>query len=218
MAIDLIYCAGGNAGLTQIAFEEGWLMGVRSDHWHFPYKLSFIDIDYKKPNFEKHLARVAKERPKYATVPDLSDKEVLESDIERAVRQAEQLRNYCEFVLVVPKLAGQVAMLPQDMAIGYSIPTSYGGAAYPIWELAGRQVHLLGGSPQKQLEAYRYISAIATVLSADGNMAHKCAVQFLKYWQAGKWLKWPNTEKSQYYPCWRQSCQNIKKMWLSEWN
>jgi hypothetical protein len=61
-------------------------LGVRSDKWHFPYPLTFVDIDYKskdpEKSFQAHLKRVAKEKPKLATVPDLSDKEVNEMDIE----------------------------------------------------------------------------------------------------------------------------------------
>lgn len=217
--IDLIYCAGGNPLLSKIAYEEGWLMGVRSDKGHTGgLPIAFIDVEYKSPDFELHLRRVAKERPKYATIPDLNEKTIDDNDIDRAIKQAERLKNYCEIPLIVPKLPGQISMLPAYLAIGYSIPTSYGGAQYPIWELVGRKVHLLGGSPQKQLEAYRYISSIGQVISVDGNMAQKCAIQFLKYWQKGKWIKWNNTEKNQYPHCWRQSCKNIYHMWQNEFS
>lgn len=219
--IDLCYCAGGNTKLTGIAYEEGWQLGVRSDKWHHPYKLTFIDIDYKKPDFEKHLARVAKEQPKFATVPDLSDKELSEIDIERAVNQAERLKNYCEIVLVVPKLTGQIEMLPNELAIAYSVPTSYGGAQYPIWELTGRRVHLLGGNPHEQIKLYRYIQSIGQVLSCDGNMSQKIAIQSCKYWRqtgkmGGQWIDWPVEGKDQYYLAFRESCRNIRQAWLKE--
>lgn len=220
--MDLIYCAGGNPRFTQIAYEEGWQLGCRSDKFHAEgYKLIFIDVDYKKPDFEKHLARVAKEQPKYASVPDLSDQEVSEEDISRAVSQLERLKDYCEIPLVVPKLSGQIDLLPADVAIGYSVPTSYGGAQYPIWELAGRRVHLLGGSPHDQLKLYRYIQPIASVVSVDGNMAHKIALEFCKYWQAkgrngGQWISWTNKARDEQYECFRQSCKNVYQMWQKE--
>jgi hypothetical protein len=223
--IDLIYCAGGNPLLSQIAFEEGWQLGVRSDKSHVGgLKVNFVDIRYKKPNFEKHLRRVAKERPKYAIVPDLSDKEVHEADIEQAIFRAFKLADYCEIPLIVPKLPGQVLTIPKEIAIAYSIPTRYGGAQYPVWELVGRRVHLLGGNPHSQLKYYRHIQGMAQVISADGNMAQKLAVEKLKFWQCGgrvggQWVEWPlrgKENQDQYPHCWRQSCKNIYAMWQKE--
>ena len=167
--IDLIYCAAGNPALVDIAHETGWQLGMRSDASPMKYAPLFIDVDYKKPDFEKHLTIVARHHPKYATVPDLSETEMSEADIARAIKQAERLQPHCETVLIVPKLCGQIAMIPPDIAIGYSIPSSYGGAQYPLWELSGRRVHLLGGSPRKQMHAFLHLSAIAEGTSADGN-------------------------------------------------
>jgi hypothetical protein len=221
LSVQLIFCAGGNAKFTQIAYEEGWALGCRSDKWHYPYPLAFVDVDYKQPDFNLHLKRVAKERPMLATVPDLSDKEVDEADIARAIKQAERLKNHCEIVLIAPKLTGQIEMLPKDIAIAYSVPTSYGGAQYPIWELTGRRVHLLGGSPHEQITLYRYIQSIGEVISIDGNMTQKEALEHCKYWQqsgrvGGQWVKWPVVSRDQQYPCFRLSCQNVLKAWLKE--
>jgi hypothetical protein len=154
-------------------------------------------------------------------VPDLSDKEVNELDIERAVSQANRLKNYCEIVLVVPKVTGQIEMLPAELAIGYSVPTSYGGAQFPIWELTGRRVHLLGGNPHEQIKAYRYIQSIGQVLSCDGNLAQKIAVERCKFWRqggrnGGQWIDWPVVGKDQYYFVFRESCRNIRQAWLKE--
>lgn len=223
--IEIIYAAGGNSELSVIAYEEGWRVGTRSDKWHAPLPITFLDIDYKSKNmeklFEQHLARAAKERPFIATVPDLSDKVVDDRDISRAVNQAIRLADYCRTVLVVPKLTGQIEMLPPGLAIGYSIPTSYGGAQYPIWELAGRRVHLLGGNPHEQIKLYRYISAIGKVISVDGNFAQKMALEYCMYWTqsgrvGGQWHRWPVVSRDQQYPCFRLSCQNILKAWQKE--
>lgn len=214
--IDVIYCAGGNTLLSKIAQEEGWLLGVRSDKHLGDFKATFVDVDYKRPDFAKHLARVIRCKPTYATVPDLSDQAVDLADIERALQQAEQLQQHCTIPLIVPKVSGQLAHIPLDMAIGYSIPTSYGGATYPLWELAGRRVHLLGGSPRKQFEIYRYLSAIAEVISADGNYAQKMATRYAEYWDGKAWLDHPDNRsgKRDLYPeCWRWSCRNILAGW-----
>jgi hypothetical protein len=211
--LDLIYCAGGNEKLARIAHEEGWLLGVRSDRWHHPYPLTLIDINYKNPKFEKHLTRVAKERPKYATVTDLSDQSLDPYDIERAVTQAERLKDYCQFPLIIPKLAGQLDLIPKEWAIGYSVPTTYGGASFLLWEIIGRKVHLLGGSPHRQIELGFFFNVAGQMLSADGNMAQKMAVGFLKYWDNAVWVRWPTSNRDEYYECFRLSCRNIREAW-----
>ena len=217
--IDLIYCAGGNPRLSRIAYDAHWHLGVRSGKSPDGYPIRFVDIDYRHPNFERHLATVGALQPHYATVPDLSEEQVSEQDITRAIQQAERLANYCAVVLIVPKLPGQIALLPDHLAIGYSVPTSYGGAQYPIWELAGRRVHLLGGNPHKQLDIYRYVQAIGTVLSVDGNMAMKLATRYAMYWDSGKWFKHPHVQQKAtdlYLECMRWSLCNIRTAWLQE--
>jgi uncharacterized protein DUF6610 len=212
---DLIYCAGQNRRLMQIALDAGYLLGVRSDRLDYGFPISFVDIDYKAPDFTQHVEIVKKHQPKYATVPDLSEIAVDEADIARAVKQAEQIAAYCETVLIVPKLPGQIAMLPPDVAIGYSVPTSYGGAQYPLWELSGRRVHLLGGSPHEQMLLARYVD----VMSVDGNMAQKIAIQFARYWQAEQWIAHPERGQGKedvYLDCWQRSCINIRQQWSKE--
>src|SRR6266704_2715802 len=212
--MDVIYFAGENKRLMQIAYESGYLLGIRSDLRDDGFPISFVDIDYKHPDFEAHLAIVAKHQPKYATVPDLSETEVSEADVARALAQAACLSQYCEHVLIVPKLSGQLAFIPPQFAIAYSVPTSYGGAKYGVWKLAGRRVHLLGGSPHVQMKLYHYLRD--AIQSVDGNLAQKLALQFAKYWQAHKWVKHPlqgQGIEDLYFDCWRKSCQNIRQQW-----
>jgi hypothetical protein len=218
--LDLIYCAGRNIRLSRIACETGWLLGMRSDSSPTNLPQTFIDIDYKKPDFEKHLEVVACYRPKYATIPDLSEENTSVADVERALKQAERLQKFCQIVLIVPKLAEQLPLIPPEYAIGYSIPSNYGGARFAIWEveehLKGRWIHLLGGSPRKQIEAYLQISSIAHVGSADGNYAQSQAVKYAMYWKRNSWhyheLKGKG-KKDLYLECWQRSCQNIMKHW-----
>ncbi|SRR5260221_9124749 len=212
--MDIIYCAGANERLMKIALDSGYLLGVRSDRNDYGFPISFVDIDYKQPDFTAHLEIVKKHRPKYATVPDLSEAEVSEADITRTVKQAEQLAPYCEIVLIVPKLSGQIAMLPNNVTLGYSVPTKYGGIrTIPAWEFIGRRVHLLGGSPHEQMHLAHYMD----VMSADGNMAQKIAIQFARYWRDGQWVEHPQRGKGiedLYLDCWQRSCQNIYRYWI----
>jgi hypothetical protein len=180
------------------------------------FPITFVDIDYEHPNFAKHFEEVKRHHPRYATVPDLSDSRVCHKDIDRAIRQAQQLVNYCEIPLIVPKLSGQTALLPRDQAIGYSVPSGYGGAQFPIWELAGRRVHLLGGSPKKQIQAYLHLSAIAEVMSIDSNYAQGQAVKYAMYWKNHRWHYHPKKDagcRDLYLECWRWSCIHLRATW-----
>lgn len=212
--VDLIYCAGSNRELMRLASEAGWLLGVRSDRTSYGHPLAFVDIHYKAPDWPRHVRRVAKERPRYAIVPDLSETAVDLADIHRALTQADEIAAYCDVPLIVPKLVGQLAHIPARYAIAYSVPSSYGGATFGPWKLTGRRVHLLGGSPSTQRRFYRVLRHIAEVMSADGNMAQKCAGK-LNYWsERNVWEKAPR--ETAYYECWRRSLANIRRMWQIE--
>jgi hypothetical protein len=221
MNIDVIYCSGANKRFMQIALDAGELLGVQSGRLDYGFPISFVDIDYKKPDFTKHLAMVAKFKPRYAVVPDLSETEDSEEDTLRAVKQADLLGVYCEYPLIVPKRSGQLRFIPSRYAIAYSIWTSYGGAQFGIWKLANRRIHLLGGSPQEQMKLYRYHPGI---MSADGNMAQKMATVHIKFWRARRWLDHPEKmkcgvkeyRKDLYVECWRMSCSNISQQWKRE--
>lgn len=47
--IDLIYCAGKNTRLMEIAYQQSYLLGVRSDGYAYDYPICFVDIEYKNP-------------------------------------------------------------------------------------------------------------------------------------------------------------------------
>lgn len=214
--LDLIFCAGDNREFFQVADAAGFMLGIRSGRQSYGYKVQFVDIEYRRRNFEKHLKVVARYQPKYATVLDLSDEQVSAQDIERAMKQYEQLSCSCQIPLIVPKLPGQIAMLPHNVALAYSIPTSYGGARYELGELIGRRVHLLGGSPHEQMDLYRRLDGWAQVTSVDGNMAMRIARDFSKYWQHGAWVDHPRKGTpglSLYLDCWQRSCTNIRREW-----
>lgn len=213
--MDLIFCAGGNREFFQVAFEAGYMLGLRSGYASYNYRIDFVDNEYKRPQFEKHLKVVIKHQPKYATVPDLSGKEVASQDIERAMHQYNQLSRCCQIPLIIPKHPGQIAKLPPHVAIGYSVPTTYGDAGYDLWELQGRKVHLLGGSPLEQMKIFRLLSGRAQIISADGNMAMGVARNFAQYWDHG-WIDHPEKgtpDKSLYLECWSWSCANIWREW-----
>lgn len=213
----------------RIAQEEGWLLGSRSDYPTYGLPMTLIDIDYKgKTDFEKHIAVVAKTRPKYACAEDLSDKVFDLTDIERAILQVKRLANYCEYPIIIPKLEEQINYIDEKITIGYSIPTSNGGAKYAPEMLSGRKVHLLGGSPQQQIQIYQQIIKKVNVGSVDCNMHQRMANEQCKYWQVitrrsrfrrlqttGDWFLFPGNKKDEnrQLNCFRLSCCNIYQAW-----
>lgn len=220
-----IYTCGDNDKFVQITLEVGgWLIGMRSDKTACA-PISFMDVNYKKPDFNRHLAMVKEHLPRFAVVPDLSNEYVSKEDVLRALHQAEQLTPYCETVLIVPKLAGQLAMIPPDFVIGYSVPSENGEALYYPWQhLRGRRVHILGGSPHFQMRLYRFLQGKSTINSVDGNMAQKMG-WLCKYWsrQCSNWVEHPlkaeNPDERHPdlpYECVRLSLENIRDAWLNK--
>jgi hypothetical protein len=220
--IDPIYTSGDNRAYAALALAAHFLVGIRSDK--SPYHdlpIQFVDINYACPDWSRHLKVVNEFRPRYATVPDLSETQVSQVDIDRALRQADQLAKYCDVPLIIPKLAGQLAFLPVDVAIGFSVVSRYGGVQSVEFELLpmlqGRRVHLLGGSPHRQMEMYRYISCYARVVSADGNMFQLMSGRG-KYWHKGKWIRHPSAGQEPRNPhvvpeCLAWSLSNIRHSW-----
>lgn len=219
--MDLIYTSGNNRAYARMTQEAGWLIGVRSDETPYNLPIQFVDINYREPDWDRHLLMVERFRPRYATVPDLSETKVLQQDIDRALRQIDQISPYCDIPLVVPKLASQLALLPGHIAIGLSVVSRYGGIQsmememFPL--LSGRRIHLLGGSPHKQMEVYRYLSCYTTIMSADGNMFQYMSGRG-KYWHRGKWIRHPYASQMPRNPrvvpeCLLWSLHNIREAW-----
>jgi len=101
-------------------------------------------------------------------------------------------------LVLIPKVPGLVRVIPErigstEILLGYSVPTRYGGSPIGLWELGRRPVHLLGGSPQRQLELSQYLN----VVSVDGNMAHlqahRCRFWSRKPKSKGHWVQLSET-------------------------
>jgi hypothetical protein len=178
-------CAGGNRRFAESAIAHGWGYGCRLPGT--PYApVYFADQDWKKPDRAKYIAALEKYQPQMATVLDLEREEqfnevmVWANEVARIVKQ----------VIIIPKCFGIIDRIPEriggaDVVLGYSVPTSHGGTSVPLWEFGRRPVHLLGGSPQKQMELACYLN----VVSADGNMACKMATSRAAFWRRKKGLK-----------------------------
>lgn len=191
-AVDLIYTVAHFGPqpigvMCCIAVKMGWMYGFQSTTIREPCHASvlmgghwpgFIDNDYFRYDHGLHLATVEKWRPKYCTVRDVMTREQCEKEgieyysLDQILRWAEELEAYAENVIVIPKF-DCLADIPDKYMLGYSIPTSHGGTPLPIQAFAGRRVHLLGGSPNKQIAYWQELPD--DVVSLDNNYLLKLA-------------------------------------------
>lgn len=222
----LIYCAAGAPRMAQIALEAGFRYGCRLPGTVYG-PLYFADQDWKKPNRAAYMAALARHRPHMATVLDWER----EDQLGEVLGWAEEAAQHVERVLIVPKVIGQVHRIPRrvggrEVVLAYSVPTRYGGTQVPAWEFSGRPIHLLGGSPRKQIRIWHYLSVSAEVVSTDGNYAHKLATQFCRVWSNGTARYADNRWQPQLkdmdgrewgqdapYEAFRRSCINIVAAW-----
>lgn len=230
MNLDLIFCAAGNPAMMRIAVAAGYRYGARLPDTVYPEiaPLWFCDQDYARPDRAGYMAALAVHRPAMATVLDLERADQLPEVLDWAAEAAQ----YAGRVVIIPKCYGIIARLPRviagaEVVLGYSVPTRYGGTAVPCWEFAGWPVHLLGGSPQAQMWTWRQLSAVADVVSADGNYAQKLAVRYCQTWVPGtahgarnRW--WPTlteldgrrwSERGAPVEAFRRSCTTIMAAW-----
>ena len=206
--MDVIYCAGGNVKLAKIAIAEGFLYGARSDDIRNIRCDGLIDINWKKYDWRLHLQIVSAHHPKYAVAPDITSARQLP----RTLRLAQQLARYCSRVIVVPKLGNIIHHIPRCFLIGISVPTSYSGFLPRACELAGREVHLLGGTPTQQRQLWLYFRQMnVAVVSVDSN-SHSKASDYGSYWDGNRWCDQERGTIGK-YGAFRKSCRGIMLMW-----
>lgn len=228
----LIYCSGGNRKFAKIATDVGFEYGAQlPDTVYFP--LYFADQDWRNPDRERYMAALSEHRPAMATVLDWERQDQLSVVLD----WAEEAAQYVERVLIIPKVIGGVSDIPRriggrDVVLAYSVPTRYAGTELPVWEFAGWPVHLLGGSPQAQMQLYLYLRHISDVVSVDGNYAQKMATKYCQFWVPGtanyaknRW--WPTLREAGNgelwgdgsdkadapYEAFQRSCENIVQAW-----
>lgn len=213
----LIYCADGNPSFARCAVACGWLYGARLPRTVYE-RVYFADQDWKRPNRAGYMRALKEHGPVMATVLDWEREEQLSE----VLSWAEEAAEFVERVVIIPKVPGTIEAIPAivggaGVVLGYSVPTAYGGTAVPVWEFGRRPVHLLGGSPQRQMDLARYLN----VTSADGNMAHQQAHKG-RFWSPqsgpkGHWwqLRECGDERTDgaNLEAFRRSCVNIADSW-----
>lgn len=218
---DLIYCASGNRRFAEIAIGAGFRYGAQMPGtvYYPPY---FVDQDWKKPNREAYMKALEKHRPYMASVMDWERQEQLNE----VISWAEEAAPFVTVPMIIPKVHHAISQLPRviggrPVRLGYSVPTRFGGTDLFLSEFSGWDVHLLGGSPHRQMELFRYLN----VKSCDGNYSQKMAM-YNQFWSDGhapnaKNRYWPRLieadgtlwEKDAMYEAFRRSCENIMSAW-----
>ncbi len=220
----LIFCAANGPAFARIAVECGWLYGARLPATVYA-PVWFADQDWKKPDRKKYMAALAIHRPAVATVLDWEYPDQLPEVLSWAEEAAQHVR---ESVLLIPKVCGEVHRLPRTVGgkrvvLAYSVPTSYGASPLMLSEFAGWPVHLLGGSPQRQMYLYCYLRLNADVVSADGNMAGQQARRG-RTWSPKPWgtrsLRWVqmrdlgDDSDRPAHEAFRRSLESIRRAWV----
>lgn len=213
----LIYCAACGRAFADIAAAEGWLYGARlpGSPSLRPY---FVDQDWRRPDRLAYMAALATHRPHVATVLDWER----EQQLPEVLSWAEEAAQYAARVIVIPKVPGGVPKIPArigaaEVVLGYSVPTSYGGSPLGLWEFGRRPIHLLGGSPHRQM----YLSQYLNVVSCDGNMMGQQSRRG-RFWRRqrgakGHWVQLSDVgddrREGAHFEAFRRSCREIRAAW-----
>jgi hypothetical protein len=193
--------------VCSIAKEYGWLPGARYTNLRDVRneEVGFLDIDWKKYNFKRHLEAAKKVYPALTVAEDVIDI----NNINRTLDHAYELEKYCKSVIIVPKdieFSDRLdELIPSGFLIGYSVPTKYGGTTLPLDCFGKRPIHLLGGRPDIQ----RQLAETLNVVSIDTNRFTLDA-RFGDYFDGKRFIPHP---EGGYDTCIRQSLTNINNIW-----
>lgn len=208
----------------EIARNYGMLPGAQlpGTIYDIHQPLYFADQDFKNPRYVAYIRALKRNKPFMASVLDIEEWRRLDEYLMRA----EEISQYCQVIMLIPKVDGIIKHLPREIngkkvRLGYSVPTRFGGTVVSIDEFQNWPVHLLGGSPFKQLE----LSKKMNVISVDGNwtkqMAGRCQFFSLEPIEKAINKHWPTLyeyhgkrwEGNGNIEAFERSCKAIMEMW-----
>lgn len=207
--IGVVRCVTHSRKVMTIAKQAGWLPGVRYTHLRDTTtfeRIGFLDIDWKRYDFDKHIRAVKALRPLITVAHDVESIDQLPL----VLKQAQTLAEYSKYVVLVPKdhaiMSGLYTKIPKEYLLGYSVPTRYGGTSIPP-HLFERPVHLLGGRPDVQ----RQLADLMPVVSFDCNRFTLDA-RYGDYFDGEIFRPHPS---GGYENCIIDSISNINRIWQS---
>lgn len=182
------------------AFDLGFLTGFREDcsyqqqqFQHLELPVGMLDNDFRNPNLDRYAERLLEHEPAVAVIGDAYDVTQARSYV-RTIQELEADLPETEFI-VVPKCRDAIEAIPDDIVLGYSrgyadlLAHEFSDAV----DWRGRRVHILGGSPPKQLAVIDKLTQPtltgdppADVVGMDWNGLHRGA-QFGEFWTSEGW-------------------------------
>jgi len=182
------------------AYKLGFLPGFREDcgyqqsqYQDLDIPVGMLDNDFRNPDLDRYVARFFEHEPQVGVIGDVYDPE----DVGKYVAAAREIQaSYPDADLViVPKCRDVIDKIPDAIVLGYS----RGHADRLAHEFSeptdwrGRRVHILGGSPPKQLDVIKQLTRPtltddppADIVGLDWNGLHRGA-QFGEFWTAEGW-------------------------------
>jgi hypothetical protein len=152
-----------------------------------------LDNDFRNPDLERYVDRALKYEPDVGIIGDAYDTAEAQSYVD-TIRDLHGSLPETEFI-IVPKCRAAIEAIPDDIVLGYSrgyAETLAHEFSDPV-DWRGRRVHILGGSPPKQLEVIEQLTQPtltgdppADIVGLDWNGLHRGA-QFGEFWTTEGW-------------------------------
>jgi len=152
-----------------------------------------LDNDFRNPDLDRFVDRFFEHEPRVGVIGDVYECDGVDDHV-AAAREIQASYPEAELI-IVPKSRSVIDAIPEDLVLGYS--RGYADRlAHEFSDPAdwrGRRVHILGGSPPKQLDSIRQLTRPtltdeppADIVGVDWNGLHRGA-QFGEFWTADGW-------------------------------
>jgi len=188
------------APFTLDAYKVGFLPGFREDcgyqqtqYQDLNIPVGMLDNDFRNPDLDRFVDRFFEHEPRVGVIGDVYECDGVDDHV-AAAREIQASYPEAELI-IVPKSRSVIDAIPEDLVLGYS--RGYADRlAHEFSDPAdwrGRRVHILGGSPPKQLDSIRQLTRPtltdeppADIVGVDWNGLHRGA-QFGEFWTADGW-------------------------------
>lgn len=147
------------------ALTLGFLPGFREDCTYqqsqfdtLECPVGMLDNDFRNPDLDRYVNRVLEYEPDVGIIGDAYDAAEAQSYVD-AIRELQGSLPETEFI-IVPKCRAAIEAIPDDIVLGYSrgyADTLAHEFSDPV-DWRGRRVHILGGSPPKQLKVVEQLT------------------------------------------------------------
>jgi len=129
-------------------------IGFTSAHSNISRIPYFLDYPFTKSNFtfDEHLTAAKRLKPKIVVAPDVEKGLSLDD----AIHQADLLSDHSETVIMVPKSVHPTD-IPNRFRVGLTMANFGSSSPWLLWDYKEcKSIHILGGSPARQLIAFDY--------------------------------------------------------------